>query len=339
LKILRQNNLFLKPEKCVFHTSEVEYLGIIISHDQVRMDPSKTAAIREWPIPTKKKELQRFLGFCNFYRRFIHKYSHIAKPLTILTGDIPWKWDVEQQTAFESLINAITSEPVLALIRPNGQLRIEADASDYAIGAILSQKQDDKWHPIAYLSKSLTETQRNYEIYDKEMLAIMLALEEWRHYLIGAEDVFEVWTDHQNLQYFRQPQKVNRRQARWLTELAQYHFTLHHKPGTSNVKPDFLSRPPGLDKGENDNENTVLLPEHHFRSLHLNLQGAEYLFGTFPEAIKERLSRIKRHDYDKNAKIGLETNHPDWKDHGHGFITYKNRIYIPPNPRLLEDLI
>jgi len=171
------------------------------------------------------------------------------------------------------------------------------------------------------------------------MLAIMLALEEWRHYLIGAKDVFEVWTDHQNLQYFQQPQKVNRRQARWLTELAQYHFTLHHKPGTSNVKPDFLSRPPGLDKRENDNESTVLLPEYHFRSLHLNLQGAEYLFGTFPEAIKERLSRIKRQDYDKNAKIGLGTNHPDWKDHGHGFITYKNHIYIPPNPRLCEDLI
>jgi len=167
----------------------------------------------------------------------------------------------------------------------------------------------------------------------------MLALEEWRHYLIGAKDVFEVWTDHQNLQYFQQPQKVNRRQARWLTELAQYHFTLHHKPGTSNVKPDFLSRPPGLDKRENDNESTILLPEYHFRSLHLNLQGAEYLFGTFPEAIKEQLSQIKRQDYDKNAKIGLGTNHPDWKDHGHGFITYKNHIYIPPNPRLCEDLI
>jgi len=159
LKILRQNNLFLKPEKCVFHTSEVEYLGIIISHDQVQMDPSKTATIHKWPIPTKKKELQQFLGFCNFYCRFIHKYSYIAKPLTTLTRDILWKWDVEQQTTFESLINPITSEPVLALIRPNGQLRIEADTSDYAIGAILSQKQDNKWHPIAYLSKSLTETQ------------------------------------------------------------------------------------------------------------------------------------------------------------------------------------
>ena len=94
--------------------------------------------------------------------------------------------------------------------RREGQFRIEADSSDYAIGAVLSQLQDGRWHPIAYLSKSLNETQRNYEIYDKEMLAIMLALEEWRHYLIGTIDIFEIWTDHQNLQYFRQPQKVNR---------------------------------------------------------------------------------------------------------------------------------
>ena len=171
------------------------------------------------------------------------------------------------------------------------------------------------------------------------MLAIMLALEEWRHYLIGADEIFEIWTDHQNLQYFRQPQKVNRRQARWFTELAQYHFTLHHKPGTSNVKPDFLSRPPDLDKGEKDNENTVLLPEHHFRSLYLNLQNAELILGAFPEAVKERLSRIKRHQYDKNAQIGLETNDPDWKDHGYGLITYKHRIYIPPTTSLREDII
>jgi len=98
-------------------------------------------------------------------------------------------------------------QPVLALPRPTGQFRLEADSSDYAIGAVLSQLQDNKWHPIAYLSKALTETQRNYEIYDKEMLAIMLALEEWRHYLIGAAEPFEIWTDHQNLQYFANHRK------------------------------------------------------------------------------------------------------------------------------------
>ena len=307
LKILRDNNLFLKPEKCVFHQSQVEYLGVIIGNKQSRMDPAKTLAIRDWDVPKKKRELQRFLGFCNFYRRFIQGYSHIAKPLTILTGNIPWSWTSHQQIAFDTLKNAITSEPVLALPQPRGQFRIEADSSDYAVGAVLSQIQDGKWHPIAFLSKALTETQRNYEIYDKEMLSIMIALEEWRHYLIGADESFEIWTDHQNLQYFRQPQKVNRRQARWITQLANYHFTLHHKPGNEHTKPDFLSRPPSLDKGENDNKNTVLLPPQHFHTMHLDVMGAEYLFGAFPEAIKERLSHIKREQYDAQTLKGLES--------------------------------
>src|ERR1700683_475967 len=130
LKILRQNNLFLKPEKCTFHASEVEYLGIIIGHNQVQMDPSKIAAIRDWPIPMKKKELQRFLGFCNFYRQFIKNYSHIAKPLTSLTGDTPWKWSSLEQQSFDILIQSITSKPVLALPNPIGKFRIEADRSD-----------------------------------------------------------------------------------------------------------------------------------------------------------------------------------------------------------------
>jgi len=221
LRILRENNLFLKPEKCVFHQTEVEYLGMIVGNGTVRMDPAKIQAIRDWPIPKTKRELQRFLGFCNYYRRFIKNYSKHAKPLTILTGNTNYTWSTDQQTAFETLINAVTSEPTLTMPDEKGQFRIEADSSDYAIGAILSQHQDDKWHPIAYLSKALTETQRNYEIYDKEMLAIMLSLEEWRHYLIGADEVFEIWTDHQNLQYFRQPQKVNRRFTLWPPHLGE----------------------------------------------------------------------------------------------------------------------
>src|SRR5712664_3344305 len=339
LQILRANNLFLKPVQLVADKSEVEYLGLIVGNKHARMDPTKASAIHDWPIPTKKQELQRFLGFCNFYRRFIKDYSKIAKPLTILMGDVRFEWTPIQQTAFTTLIDAITTQPVLALPRPTGQFRLKADSSDYAVSAVLFQLQDDKWHPIAYLSKALTETQRNYEIYDKEMLAIMLTLEEWRHYLIGASEPFEIWTDHQNLHYFCQPQKVNRCQTRWLTELQQYHFKLLHKPGSTHTKPDFLSRPPGLDKGENDNKDIILLPEHHFRTLHSRLVDAESHPGPLPDTIRERLSHLRRDKYNRQALKGLDTDDTDWIDHGHGHVTYKDRLYIPADSTLRTDII
>ncbi len=155
-----------------------------------------------------------------------------------LTGNDPWKWGIVQQNTFKELKRLLKEEVVLAIPMEEGKFRVEADASEGVIGAVLSQEQDGKWHPVAFLSKSLTVTERNYEIYDKELLAIMLALDEWRHYLMGAVQDFEIWTDHQNLHYFQKPQELNRRQARWVMELAEYHFSLHHKPGASNKKAD-----------------------------------------------------------------------------------------------------
>ncbi|SJL16482.1 uncharacterized protein ARMOST_20008 [Armillaria ostoyae] len=142
---------------------------------------------------------------------------------------------------------------ILAIPNRTGRFRVKADVSNGAVGAVLSQEQEGRWRPVAFMSKALTVTERNYEIYDKELLAIMLALSEWRHYLMGALEDVEIWTDHQNLQYFRKPQKLNRRQARWVTELAEYHFVLKHKPGTANIKADLLSRRSDHDQGEDDN--------------------------------------------------------------------------------------
>ncbi len=241
LATLRKHKLFLKAEKCEFEVLETEYLGVIISEGSIRMDPVKIKGILNWPVPTKKKELQSFLGFTNFYRRFIKNYSKIVKPMTQLTGNDMWKWGKVQQEAFEQLKKQLAEDVVLAIPTNEGKFRVEADASEGAIGAVLSQEQEGKWRPVLFLSKSLSVTERNYEIYDKELLAIMLALEEWRHYLMGAYQDFEIWTDHQNLQYFQKPQKVNRRQAQWITELTEYHFTLHHKAGTANKKADLLS--------------------------------------------------------------------------------------------------
>ena len=148
----------------------------------------------------------------------------------------------------------------------NGPYQVEADSSDFALGAVLSQRQDDKWHPIAYLSKSLTEAERNYEIYDKELLAIMTALSEWRHYLLTGKE-FEIWTDHQNLCYFRKAQKLNRRQARWVMELGEYNFTMHHKPGKTNIKADILSRRADHNRGEDDNKDVTVLKDEWFRRI------------------------------------------------------------------------
>ncbi len=202
LKVLRKNKLFLKAEKCEFETLETEYLGVIISEGSIRMDPVKIAGIAEWPMPAKKQQLQSFLGFTNFYRCFIRGYSKVIKPMTQLTGNDPWKWGRVQQDTFEELKRLLAEEVVLAILMEDGKFHVEADASEGAIGAVLSQEQDGKWRPVAFLSKSLTVTERNYEIYDKELLAIMLALDEWRHYLMGAAQDFKIWTDHQNLQYF-----------------------------------------------------------------------------------------------------------------------------------------
>lgn len=324
LHILETNGLYLKPEKCTFETSSVDYLGIIVGNGQVRMDPKKVAAVTDWPIPKKKKDVQSFLGFCNFFRRFIRGFSHVARPLSQLTSNKEWSWGKAEQDAFEILKSRITEDVTLAIPLDNGTFRVEADSSDYANGAVLSQQVDGKWRPIAFRSRSLNDVECNYEIYDKEMMAIMDSLSEWRQYLLGAREPFEIWNDHQNLQYFQKPNKLNRRQARWMTELAEYEFKLHHKPGKSMGKADALSRMTNLETGVNDNENLVLLkPEMFVRTL------TEEPETEIIEKIKKYISNV-----DKSVVDALNAKDKSWTNEQGGIITWKNRIYVPKNKQL-----
>src|SRR6201999_1180993 len=209
LEILCKNKLYLKPKKCDFHKTLIEYLGMIIEHGQVRMDPAKVATVADWPVPLKKKDLQSFIGFCNYYRRFIQDFSCIARPLHDLTRDVPFEWTDSQQTAFDRLKACIASEPTLSLPKEKGAWHVECDASNYAIGGVLSQQHDDhKWHPVAFMSTSFSDAEQHYEIYDKELLAIITCLKEWRPYLLGTPEPFEIWTDHKNLTYFRSAQML-----------------------------------------------------------------------------------------------------------------------------------
>ena len=153
--------------------------------------------------------MESFLGFANFYQCFIQNFSHIAKPLNELKGKKNWKWKEEYQKAFDELKEKITSQLVLSLPRREGKFRVETDTSGHAIGGVLFQEQDGKWKPIAFLLRTMQLAERNYKIYNKELLAIVEALTKWRQCLLDAAEHFEVWTDHENLKYFREPHKLN----------------------------------------------------------------------------------------------------------------------------------
>ena len=189
-------------------------------------------------------------------------FAKIAQPLNNLTRKKEkWKWEEEQQEAFKQLKQVFTSRPLLVAPDINKEFRVEADASNFTTGGVLSVKCEDvKWRPVAYISKSLNEMERNYEIHDEEMLAIICCLEAWRHFLEGSHSKFEVWTDHKNLEYFMSNQKLNCRQARWALYLSRFDFILKHISGSKMGKADGLSRRLDWEVGvERDNEEQMLV--------------------------------------------------------------------------------
>ncbi|KAK3541689.1 hypothetical protein QTP86_000757 [Hemibagrus guttatus] len=268
LQRLREYQLFLKAEKCAFHQSSVHFLGYILDRSGVRMDERKVAAVRDWPPPTTIKELQRFLGFANFYRRFIRGYSSITSPLTSLLRNKPKSlaWNPAASQAFDTLKTAFTTAPLLVHPNPELPFIVEVDASTTGVGAVLSQQQGKPpvLHPCAFFSKKLSPAEANYDIGNRELLAIKLALEEWRHWLEGAKHPFVVLTDHKNLEYLRAAKRLNPRQARWALFFTRFHFTISYRPGPKNVKADALSRLHGQE--EPSEEPEPILPEKLFVS-------------------------------------------------------------------------
>src|SRR5690606_32676612 len=217
MKKLLDAQLQAKLSKCEFHKTEVEFLGFIISTEGIKMDPKKVKDVLEWKTPQNVHDIQVFLGFANFYRRFIKNFSKVVAPITrLLKKDVPFVWNQDADNAFESLKKAFTSDPILKHFDPTKPCYIETDASKEAIGAICSQKDNNGiMHPIAFYSRSLTPAERNYHIHDQELLAIIEAFEHWRHYLIYSEHTTRVFTDHKNLLYFTTKQNLNSRQVRW----------------------------------------------------------------------------------------------------------------------------
>jgi transposase InsO family protein len=243
---LRQADLTLKLSKCDFAQREVKYLGHIVSAAGVRPDPTKIEAVSTYPVPNNVKELRQFLGLANYYRRFVADYSNVAAPLhKLLTKENGFHWDSNCQSAFDELKNRLVSPPILAFPDFKEKFVLYTDASDSAIGGVLSQIQEGKERVIAYWSRQLQKAERNYSTTEKEALAAVAAIKEFYPYLYGFH--FTLVTDHNPLTSLRGLKDIGGRLTRWMIYLQQFNFQFEYKPGKSHGNADTMSRRPATE--------------------------------------------------------------------------------------------
>jgi hypothetical protein len=321
LDILRQNKLYAKLSKCEFFQHEVSFLGHRFSAKGKEMDPDKVKAITEWPVPKTVTELRSFLGLCGYYRTFVKGFSHIVSPLSeLFKKENKYEWGNTQQTAFETIKQAISQAPVLALPDPSLPYTVKADASGFAVGAALEQQGK----PIAFLSKKMNDAERRYPVHEQELLAIVLALREWRHYLLGTR--FTVHTDHGSLRFLQTQPNMSNRQARWVEKLSEFDFVVEYKEGKTNVVADALSR--RADHLDTTTNCDIHTPPNQTTIAAISMVNTN----TFIQQIKEAYQR------DPVAKKLCEQPIEPYmvKD---GLIYKKDRIYIPKEDSIKQTIM
>jgi len=341
LRRLQKHGLYAKPEKCEFDCDRVEYLGYIMSPAGLTMASDKVQVIQDWPEPRKVKDVQSFLGFANFYRRFIYNFSDIVVPLTRLTRkNTAFVFGEAQRAAFNLLKNAFSSAPVLTHWIPDCPIIVETDASDYALAAILSiQLENGEIHPVAFHSRSFNPTELNYDVHDKELFAIFEAFRIWRHYLDGSALPVDVVTDHKNLEYFATTKILNRRQARWSEYLCQFNLIIRFRPGKLGTKPDALTRRWDVYAKEGGNDYAKVNP-HNFKPIFTQEQLSASLRATSLISVAFRGSFIMDVEqlhadilgaYDSDpitSAIMPLPSDPKWTVTD-GLLLLRNRIYVP----------
>ena len=265
--LLESKSYFLKLGKCQFEQESIDLLGWTVGNGEIQIDLNKIAGLKTWPTElTSHKQAQVTMGLMNYIRPAIKGYAEMARPITeaMKKKNLPFKWTEECKKALERLIGIATLEPVLKCPDPGELFELEVDTSAFAVGAVLIQwdEQGRRRH-VGYFSKTLNETERNYNIWDRKFMAVILALRFWRHLLQGSPHKVIVLTDHANLQYYRHPQKINRRVAQYIATLADFNIELKHLLGVKN-RADPLSRRPDYDDGSSDNKQVTALPDELF---------------------------------------------------------------------------
>lgn len=347
LQLLADAQLQVNLEKCQFHVSEVEFLGYVISPKGISMDPAKVQAIVNWPVPKCVRDIQVFLGFSNFYRRFIKNFSaRVAAITRFLKKNVSFVWDNLAQKAFDTLREAFISAPILVHFDPSKPCFIEPDASKYGIGAVISQPDENGvLHPIAFYSRSLSPAEKNYHIHDTELLAALEGLENWRHYLAYSDHPATILTDHKNLEYFSEKRSLSERQIRYAERLSKFKIVLAFRPGVQNGAADALSRIHSSEEGEGTIQDTLhdaLLPKPvdflpwtlapvATESVAVNAPGlVDRIKASYPEdELLQGLIRDLTRDKDAHDEYTIED----------GLLFYQGRIAVPADEAIKRDIL
>ena len=343
---LKDAHLFANPQKCEFDKSQVEYLGFLVGADGIKMNPKKLSTITDWPTPHSAHDIQVFLGFCNFYRRFVNHYADIAVPLNRLTRkDTPFRWTDKENLAFERLKSSFLSYPVLRHYDPSKPTTLFTDASDFALSGILQQPDEfGSLRPIAFFSRKFSPAEINYDIHDKELLAVIESFRNMRAWLMGTAQPISVVCDHKNLEYFMSSRVLNRRQARWAMFLSNFDFTLTWAPGSQNPadgpsrRPDFAPK-----KGDTilQAQNRLILTPYHtqhilpFPSLETPPSRSFHISAITTLAIdnSELLQQFKSaYQEDPTWREALLHGDTDFSTQDN-LVFHKGRIYVPPSLR------
>lgn len=301
LGVLAENSLVANIKKCAFGKSKVAYLGHVISNQGVAVDSDKIKAIIEWEQPKNLRELRGFLGLTGYYRKYVAGYAQIAGPLTDQLRKDNFGWTAEATKAFSQLKQALTNPPVLAMPDFNKEFVLETDASGFGLGAVLMQNN----RPLAYFSKFLGPRARQKSIYEKELMAVCLAIQKWRYYLLGRH--FVVRTDQQSLRFITQQQEVGSDYQKWVSKLLGYSFEIQYKPGKANQVADALSR---KTTGEVELGALLTLPEISWAQLGQETQSDMWL----NQVVADLKSNPSSHEGFKLIEDKL---------------TYKGRMVIP----------
>ena len=358
LQRLHERELYVKLEKCEFHVQETRFLGFIISPDGIAMDPDRIKTIVEWPVPKSQHDIQVFLGFANFYRRFIEGYSRVVLPLTNLLRKMrKFLWTSAAQSAFDRLKTLFTSAPILKHFDPELPSTLHADSSGAAISGIISQPHNGVLHPVAFWSRKCIAAECNYDIHDREMLAIVESMKRWRHYLEGAKYPIQIRSDHKNLEVFMTTKVLNRRQARWAEFLANYDFVLVHIKGTKNPadgpsrRPDYMENVelptgaliprsalrmlqpdtrsnPATDSTLTENPASPLEAHWNRIGVHANMAPEASLRSRFLTALEKDPLATEYRDYPPKPW--------SWQD---GLLLHDNLVYVPHDDALRVDLM